>query len=1480
MPDYTFPIWSFSKNGTVVTIEPDFRVDTDVTDILIQGGKFKAVYIPETGYWSRNQGDAWKQIDQMLYKFANEEHPEWGNASRVVKYIRNASSGMYKRWNDYVNNAMLDSRGVKLDADVTYLNDIVTKDMYRSKNVGYSKQTGPHPCWDRFSNKFLNEPNKHKLEWSIGCMLSGDGKKVQKFVVIHGDPGTGKGSLLKVIKRLLGGDDNVKNPDVYWVAFDAGSLTTRGNAFPLEQFHGDPIAAFQEDGKLDKIEDNTRLNSLVSHEAMMVNEKNKSMYTNSFNAFLFIGTNSQVKITDAKSGILRRLIDIYPTGNTFEAEEYEDLLNGINFELGAIAQHCIDVYEADKHYYDKYRPMAMMLNTNHFYAFLDERYNEYIRLDGVTLGKVYEDYIRFVESYGLEFRMNKMKIKDELKNYYDKFVSHTTVNGEQRSNWYSGFLYNKFDRVPPKDILERDAEKEVAVDDRPEPWLKFEEPREETQLDIYYADCPATYARETQHGDWIPDRKWEFVKTTLSQIDPTKLHYVQTPLNLIVIDFDIKDAYGNKDPQKNLEAALKWPPTYAERSKSGAGIHLHYIYDGDPTQLSSIYDKDIEIKVYNGGSALRRIVTSVCNLAIAHISANLPLKEVKKKVIDKEIVETEKTLQAAVQAALDRKVNNVTNSTRCLVDYINWVLEKAYDSGVQYDLSDMYDDCWEFAASSSHQAEYCIHKIEETHFKSEEVSQLVELPPKSTKGLQETVEEVLDSLVVLDIEVKPDLLLVCYSPYRGKNVYHAINPSSADVRRMVEGDFAAFNGVRYDNVILYLRAYRETSIEECYQFSYKIIHYREPGPREARDLSKFDIYDILDNENRMGLKKLEIKYHMKHLEMETNWDAPLSGPDELDKLIKYCDWDVIAAKEVISRNKGSLAARMMLTAFAAARCTVAKSTYNTPENTLTQRLIIGNDIYKNPQGSYYHRDFSKPVTEIDAPMRAWLVKDGRLGSLDNFVAWNGEKSILPFWPGYEFKFIQKERNGKVVTLPYSIYRDIEIGEGGLVLFFPGIYYNTICLDVNGEHPTSLRLEYGLGPYTEPFAQLNDAKDYLKHKEFDKMADLMDGLFVPFLEDKTIIKPMRNAVKRACNAVYGQSCAHYENPLRDPNNKDNFVAKRGSLFMVDLYFAVLEKGFQVAHTKTDSIKIPNWTPELVDWVIDFGHYYGYNFEIEHKFEKFCLVNGSTYIAKLAEDDAEWMEARDDAIARGLPEPTRWTATAAEFKEPFVFKTMFSGEPIDWYDYWQTKQVSDGTMYLDMNEKDILEIMSSPEALEYIAYQNGRKKTVVPITAYDFTADPKAVESYLKWRKRKYPELPEIDIPHNYQFIGGCGAFVPVRPGEGGGILWKKSVDSEGNAKYDAVNGSKGYRWMEVEIVEEFGYQDKIDISYYRKLVDDAKDHINEVGNPDGITYEKFVSDWTPDIDDIVIDTELKDYVDFDSPEAEAIAEELRSQGLYI
>ena len=89
------------------------------------------------------------------------------------------------------------------------------------------------------------------------------------------------------------------------------------------------------------------LNSLIAHEKMPMDEKFKSAYEMKFDCMIFMGTNSPIHITDTKSGLIRRLVDICPSGNRIPHGEYDALVRDIYDHLGELATHCIEVY---KHY--------------------------------------------------------------------------------------------------------------------------------------------------------------------------------------------------------------------------------------------------------------------------------------------------------------------------------------------------------------------------------------------------------------------------------------------------------------------------------------------------------------------------------------------------------------------------------------------------------------------------------------------------------------------------------------------------------------------------------------------------------------------------------------------------------------------------------------------------------------------------------------------------------------------------------------------------------------------------------------------------------------------------------------------------------------------------------------------------------------------------------------------------------------------------
>ena len=362
-----------SKKKGLIEVYPKFIIKKS-SDLMIRGGDFYAIWIEELGLWSTDEEDVIKLVDKELDKYAEDNRQRF-DGSVVVLHMWDAESGVIDSWHKYCQKQMRDSFHM-LDEKLIFSNSKTSKQDYASKKLPYPLEAGDISAWDTLISTLYTDEERHKIEWAIGSIVSGDSKKIQKFMVLYGSAGTGKSTILNVIQQLFEG---------YYSVFDAKALGSSSNSFALEAFKTNPLVAIQHDGDLSRIEDNTRLNSLVSHELMTVNEKFKSTYSNRFKCFLFMGTNKPVKITDAKSGLIRRLIDVTPSGNKLSPKEYKSIVKQVGFELGAIAQHCMDVYLDDPGYYDAYIPTSMLGASNDFYNYIIDSYHVFKKEDGTTL---------------------------------------------------------------------------------------------------------------------------------------------------------------------------------------------------------------------------------------------------------------------------------------------------------------------------------------------------------------------------------------------------------------------------------------------------------------------------------------------------------------------------------------------------------------------------------------------------------------------------------------------------------------------------------------------------------------------------------------------------------------------------------------------------------------------------------------------------------------------------------------------------------------------------------------------------------------------------------------------------------------------------------------------------------------------------------------------------------------------------------------
>ena len=1146
---------SQSVNKKVIEIYPKFIIKKS-SDLMIRGGDFYAIWDEANKLWSDDEEVAIKLIDNELDLYFKEHKSEFDSPVRIM-HMWDADSGMIDKWHKYVQRQQRDSFH-PLDEKLIFSNTETKKEDYATRKLKYPLVPGSIDAYNRLMDILYEPEERQKIEWAIGAIVSGDSKDIQKFIVLYGAAGTGKSTVLNIIQDLFDG---------YYSVFDAKALGSSNNVFALEAFKNNPLVAIQHDGDLSRIEDNTRLNSVVSHELMTVNEKFKSTYASRFNAFLFMGTNKPVKITDAKSGILRRLIDVSPSGRRMSRQLYYTTTAQIKFELGGIAQHCLDIYKANPNLYDDYIPVSMLGASNDFYNYVLDKFDLLCKGDGVTLIAAWEAYKDYCTNANVQYPYSQRVFKEELKNYYKEFIERTTLeDGTRVRNYYKGFISDKFEYKESKIVRAK--------------TLKFED-----EHSIFDEEC-ANYKAQYGNEEDIPMYKWENVKTKLSDLDTSKLHYVRVPKNHIVIDFDIKGKNGEKSLSKNIEAASKWPETYGELSKSGQGIHLHYIYDGDVTKLSRVYSDGIEIKIFTGKSSLRRKLTKCNNKPIATINSGLPMKG-EDKVVNFEAVKSEKGLRTLIKRNLNKEIHPGTKPS---IDFIYKILEDAYASGLKYDITDMRPAVLAFAANSTHKADYCIKLVNSMKFHSEDISDNTETYTN-------------DKLVFFDVEVFPNLFIVVWKIEGDGTPQKMINPSPEQIEALLNYKLVGFNCRRYDNHILYARLIGYSNIQ-LFDLSQRIISGSKNAMfGEAYNLSYTDIYDF--SSKKQSLKKFEIELGIHHQELGIPWDQPVPE-DQWILVADYCINDVVATEAVFNARKEDFLAREIL-------ADIAGLTVNDTTNTLTTKIIFGED--KHPQDKFVYTDLSE------------------------------------MFPGYKFD------NG------HSEYRGEDPGEGGYVYAEPGMYTNVALLDIASMHPTSIEQLNLFGPYTKNFSDIKKARIAIKHKDYATARKMFNGKLSRYLEDDSQASSLAYALKIAINSVYGLTSAKFDNKCRDPRNIDNIVAKRGALFMIDLKHEVQNRGFTVAHIKTDSIKIPNATPEIISFITEFGRKYGYEFEHEATYDRLCLVNNAVYIAH---------------------EPKHgWAATGTQFQIPYVFKTLFTKEKIIFEDCCETKSVTT-SLYLDMNE----------------------------------------------------------------------------------------------------------------------------------------------------------------------------------------------------
>lgn len=1158
-------------------VKPDFTYITQ--DLVCKGGAVYGYW--HDGRWQTSLTALIQHIDKEVYAYTEDFQNKHQGSEVIPKLMSMHGSTVMTNFLQFAKN--MPESDIEFNTKILFSNVTPKREDYSTTQLSYTPEPGDTPAFDEMFTTLYNEEELEKIMWFIGALLTNNMKKIQKFLFLYGGKGTGKGTILTVLKKLFDG---------YYSGIDLHKLTG-GGEFATSGVKETQLL-IDDDSDLYSIKDDTNLLKLTSHEPIMVNNKYQSQYAVTFKGLLVAASNQRFKVRNIDSGITRRAVVAEPSERRIDFGRYGILMEQINFELPHIAQKAIDVFNAcGPGYYQDYVPYDMMESTDLFYSFMRE--------NAVALGDVLQLKIgsELYKQYLLELDFDtggyKKKAKNEFKRYYKQFHSQKRIGDVTAKNVYEGLKWEElFPGESGQKVFrneEEDLIREFAL----------------REIQSAFDECAATYPAQYTKDDGTPKKKWDDVTDSLSDIDTSTLHYVRVPSNHIVVDFDLKNESGEKDLDLNLEAAKKFPTTYTEVSKSGKGIHLHYIYDGDVHKLSPIYDTDIEVKVYKGNSSLRRQL-SLCNdQPIRHISTGLPEKEEKINMYkDIEVISwNESKLRAAIKGNLEKKYHD---STKPSIDFIVKLFDDAVKSGAKFDLRDMRQDILAFASRSSNQASYCLSAISNINYCTIEQEDAVDIQI-SANGVVPTSE-----IWFYDIEVFPNLFIVCAKRYgTNEGRIRWINPTKDQIAWLVQRPLVGFNNRRYDNHIVYAAMLGEDNAS-LYRQSQRIINDKNAQSgmySGAYELSYTDIYDYLNASNKQSLKKWEVQLGIKHDEFELPWDQPVPE-DKWERAAEYCDNDVDATEATFDATISDYKTRQILS-------DLSGLSMNSTTNQHTIAIIFG--------GKKKHE------------------------TMDDLEY----TELADMFPGYSYSF------GK------STYRDEDPGEGGYVYAEPGVYENVVLLDVASMHPVSICEMNLFGKYTANYEALMNVRLAIKHDDYESAREMFDGKLAKYLDDPEEALALSNALKTPINSAYGLTSASFENQLRHPRNIDNIVAKRGALFMIDLKHEVQKRGFTVAHIKTDSIKIPDATQEIIDFVFEFGRSYGYSFEHEATYSKLALVNKSTYICQVG-----W-----NPKGKGIGQ---WSATGTQFQIPYVFKTLFSKEEVTKEDFFITKEVKNAAVHI--------------------------------------------------------------------------------------------------------------------------------------------------------------------------------------------------------
>ena len=191
------------------------------------------------------------------------------------------------------------------------------------------------PAWDEFLRSSFPDENEQEsrdtIEEIVGYILSGETSR-QKAFIFEGKPRSGKGTIARVIKELVGAD-----------RFTGPTISSFSGEFGLQQLIGKAVAVIADARGRSRFDPHVlveRILSITGEDALSVNRKHQNFWHGTLPTRLILASNVPPKLTDPSGVVVSRFIAV-AFQQSFLGREDHGLMDRLLAELPGIANRAL-----------------------------------------------------------------------------------------------------------------------------------------------------------------------------------------------------------------------------------------------------------------------------------------------------------------------------------------------------------------------------------------------------------------------------------------------------------------------------------------------------------------------------------------------------------------------------------------------------------------------------------------------------------------------------------------------------------------------------------------------------------------------------------------------------------------------------------------------------------------------------------------------------------------------------------------------------------------------------------------------------------------------------------------------------------------------------------------------------------------------------------------------------------------------------------